>query len=245
MPLSKSKLKALCAYRQTKVCEEENVFVIEGEKSVMEAIVAGVDIKRICAKVEWLEQNMERLPRGAETLEVTEEELERLSSMRQPNKVWMTASRELPDIGLTDNGLVLALDRLQDPGNMGTLVRTADWFGVRRIVCSRDTVSRYNPKVVQSSMGSLFRVKVEYVDLAEWLGVCGMPVYGATLDGEDVRKATLDRPAVLVIGNEGRGISPEVSEHVSHKVKIPNTGGTCESLNAAVATAVLISQWAM
>ena len=130
---------------------------------------------------------------------------------------------------------------------MGTIMRTADWYGVRHIVCSRDTVSCYNPKVVQASMGAVFRTKVDYVDLPQWLSGCGMPVYGATLDGERIERSgqwAVDsgQKAVLLIGNEGRGISPEAMAAVTRPVTIPNLGGTAESLNAAVAAAILIDK---
>ena len=129
---------------------------------------------------------------------------------------------------------------------MGTIMRTADWYGIRRIVCSRDTVSCYNPKVVQATMGAIFRMEVIYCDLAEWLGNAakeGYATYGALLDGEPYQAAALQRPAVLVIGNEGKGISGEVAASVQHRLTIPNIGGTCESLNAAVATAILCSEF--
>ena len=144
------------------------------------------------------------------------------------------------------DGLVLALDGLQDPGNMGTIMRTADWYGIRRIVCSRDTVNCYNPKVVQATMGAIFRTEVIYCDLAEWLGNAakeGYTTYGALLDGVPYQTAALQRPAVLVIGNEGKGISGKVAASVQHRLTIPNIGGTCESLNAAVATAILCSEF--
>ena len=156
---------------------------------------------------------------------------------------------------LTENGerrtenrerLTLALDGLQDPGNMGTIMRIADWYGIRHIVCSRDTVSCYNPKVVQATMGAIFRTKIDYCDLAEWLDEAankGYATYAAMLDGEPYQTATLEQPAALVIGNEGKGISPNVAANVQHKLTIPNIGGTCESLNAAVATALLCAEF--
>jgi TrmH family RNA methyltransferase len=142
--------------------------------------------------------------------------------------------------------LILALDRIQDPGNLGTMMRTADWFGIRHIVCSPDTVSCYNPKVVQASMGAIFRTQVDYVDLPQWLAACGMPVFGATLDGEPLTPGAElvsdDHPAVLLIGNEGRGISEEAMATVTRPVTIWNIGGTAESLNASVAAAILIDR---
>ena len=149
--------------------------------------------------------------------------------------------------GLGDN-LTLALDHLQDPGNLGTIIRTADWFGVRHIVCSHGTVSCFNPKVVQSTMGGIFRTRIDYTNLTDYLAACGKPVYGALLDGRDIWAA--DEPlrlpsggAVLVVGNESRGLSAEVQSTVTHRVAIPNLGGTAESLNAAVACALLMAEF--
>lgn len=248
--ISKNRLKELAAYRVQKRCDEEAAFVVEGPKMTREALLSGFGIRVVCATAEWLAQGAMADAGGAECHEVSQAELERLSNMKTPNLVWMLVDRPDPSLvaanALNPSPLVLALDRLQDPGNLGTIMRTADWFGVRRIVCSADTASCYNPKVVQASMGAVFRTSVEYVDLPQWLAACGMPVYGATLDGQPLSKGAAPlsaaRPAVLLIGNESRGISPEAMAHVTHPVLIPNIGGTAESLNASVAAAILIDR---
>jgi len=295
--LSKNQLKALAAYRIQKRCDEEGVFVVEGEKMCHEALASEHRILVICATADYL-ATTPNTNIADNVYEVSSEQLERLSSLRTPNKVWMLVERkaengerraesgkrkaesgwrggcsdivetdlqDLQDLARhasrrttgtengerrTENGelgrLVLALDGLQDPGNMGTIMRTADWYGIRHIVCSRDTVSVYNPKVVQATMGAIFRTRVEYVDLAEWIDEVnkkGIATYGAMLDGTDYRSATLQGPAVLVVGNEGRGISAPVAARLRQRLTIPNVGGTCESLNAAVATAILVSRF--
>lgn len=247
--ISKNKLKELAAYRLQKRCDEEAVFVVEGPKLAGEALASGFGIRAVCATAEWREENGERSMACGEFYEVTEAELERLSSMKTPNQVWMLVERkgldDFKDLGDSE-GLVLALDRIQDPGNMGTMMRTADWYGIRHFVCSKDTVSCYNPKVVQASMGAVFRTRVDYVDLPQWLAGCGMPVYGASLQGRPItERLTLNTehsPAVLLIGNESRGISPEAMAQVTDPVLIPNIGGTAESLNASVAAAILIDR---
>jgi len=243
--ISKNKLKELAAYRLQKRCDEEAVFVVEGPKMAAEAMDAGASIRVVCATDKWSLGNRAPKNEKYECYEVTEAELERLSNFKTPNQVWMLLDR--PD-NLTSNighaTLTLALDHIQDPGNMGTLMRTADWFGIRHIVCSRDTASCYNPKVVQASMGAIFRTQVDYVDLPEWLASCNMPIYGASLHGEPLTKHLTPNaehsPAVLLIGNESRGISPEAMAAVTHPVLIPNLGGTAESLNAAVAAGILM-----
>ena len=241
--ISKSKLKELAAYRLQKNCDEEAVFVVEGPKMAAEAMASGFAVRTVCATAEWRVENREQRTENGEFYEVSQSELERLSNFKTPNLVWMLVERRTESgERRTENGLTLALDRIQDPGNMGTLMRTADWFGVRHIVCSRDTVSCYNPKVVQASMGAIFRTRVDYVDLPEWLASCGLPIYGASLQGKPLSSFLfpLTSPSVLLIGNESRGISPEAMASVTHPVLIPNLGGTAESLNAAVAAGILI-----
>ena len=237
--ISKNKLKELAAYRLQKRCDEEAVFVVEGPKMAAEAMASGFSIRVVCATEEWkVEQGVWK-----EYYEVSPAELERLSHFKTPNQVWMLVERkDLSPLTSHLSPLVLALDRIQDPGNLGTMLRTADWFGIRRVVCSRDTVSCYNPKVVQASMGAVFRTAVDYVDLPQWLSTCGMPVYGASLQGEPLPTAHCQLPTnkVLLIGNESRGISEEAMEQVTHPVLIPNLGGTAESLNAAVAAGILM-----
>jgi len=244
--ISKSKLKELSGYKLQKNCDEQSVFVVEGVKLCDEALAAKLPVKAICATNLWLTEHP-NLPLDAEVIEVDENALERLSSLRTPNEVWMLLPRPFTVPIAERIPLILALDHLQDPGNMGTIIRTADWFGIRRIVCSEGTVSCYNPKVVQSTMGSLFRTEIIYTDLPSFLSECGMPVYGALLDGEDIWADSHPlhlQPggSVLVIGNESRGITPEVQRHVTHRVMIPNLGGTAESLNASVACAILIAE---
>ena len=240
--ISKNKLKELAAYRLQKRCDEEAVFVVEGPKMAEEAMASGFAIRTTCATAEWCAENGEWCAKNGEVCEVSQAELERISNMKSPCQVWMLVERK----GLKDlkgpKDLILALDKIQDPGNLGTMLRTADWFGIRHVVCSHDTVSCYNPKVVQATMGAIFRTQVDYVDLPQWLAGCGKPVYGASLQGKPITGKDVCGPkeAVLLIGNESRGISPEAMAQVTHPVLIPNIGGTAESLNASVAAGILM-----
>ena len=243
--ISKAKLKELAVYKQQKACDEQSVFVVEGVKMCGEALAAKWPVKVVCATNLWLSQHTE-LPSEAEVFEVDDAALDRLSSLRTPNEVWMLLQRPAAQLP-TKAELVLAVDHLQDPGNLGTIIRTADWFGVRHIVCSEGTVSCFNSKVVQATMGGVFRTEVVYTHLPDYLQGCGMPVYGAMLDGEDIWGESQPLRltaggAVLVIGNESRGITPEVQQCVTHRVAIPNRGGTAESLNASVACAILLAE---
>lgn len=238
--VSKNKLKELASYRQQKRCDEEAVFVVEGPKMAAEAMASGFAIRTVCATAEWLSAHDADLV-ADEHFEVSPAELERLSNFKTPNQVWMLVERNSA-FTIQHSTLTLALDHLQDPGNMGTIMRTADWFGVRHIVCSPDTVSCFNPKVIQASMGAIFRTQVDYVDLPQWLASCGQPVYGASLQGRPLAEVTMpEAESVLLIGNESRGISPEAMASVTHPVLIPNLGGTAESLNASVAAGILIN----
>ncbi|MBQ9417957.1 MAG: RNA methyltransferase [Bacteroidales bacterium] len=242
--ITKGKLKELTAYRLQKRCDEQAVFIAEGPKLAAEALASRFPIRTICATAPWIEAHADAI-QSIETYEVDADTLPRLSLQQTPNQVWMligrpTAATAYPS---PSTPCILALDRLQDPGNLGTIMRTADWYGIRRIICSRDSAGCFNPKVVQASMGAIFRTSVEYTDLPQWLSTCGMPIYGATLHGLPL--AATPHPtttSVLLIGNESRGISPEALKEVNHPVLIPNRGGTAESLNASVAAAILINQ---
>lgn len=244
-PLSASRLKAIASYRLQKNLDADNLFIVEGVRLCAEALASGFHVHTICALPDWLAANAAHIPANATVYEITPEQLDRLSLQRTPNKVWMLLERRKPQTIVDNSQLVLALDRLQDPGNFGTILRTADWFGIRNVVCSPDTVSCYNPKVVQATMGAIFRTNISYCNLPEWLSGAkkqGFHIYGALLDGDNLYHADIKKPAMLIIGNEGRGISPEVAAIVQHKLTIPNLGGTCESLNAATATAIIISE---
>lgn len=240
--ISKARLKELAAYRQQKVCDAESVFVVEGVKMAEEALRSGWHIEAVCATSQWLEQH-QTATSLYDSYEVGGAELERLSSMKNPNEVWMLMRRGQCETDAESEVLTLVLDKIQDPGNMGTIMRTADWFGIRHIVCSPETASCYNAKVVQSSMGSIFRTQIDYCDLPQWLERCGRPIYGAVLDGVSIYDMPLERPSVLVIGNESKGIGGEVAALLTHRAAIPNIGGSCESLNAAVATGILCSHF--
>lgn len=252
--MSKNQLKRLAAYKMQKNCEAEGLFVVEGVRLCGEALASGLRVVAVCAVGEWYESHG-AMPSGAELYVAEREQLERLSNMKSPNQVWMLVERPdnvviaPEDVGFTDMAgqrLILALDGLQDPGNMGTILRTADWFGIRQVVCSRDTVSCFNPKVVQSTMGAIFRTRLLYCDLSAFLRDAvgaGYATYAAMLDGEDALRVSPQVPAVLVVGNEGNGISDAVAAAVQHRLTIPNIGGTCESLNVGVATGVLCSRF--
>ena len=219
--------------------EELGAFVAEGEKLVGEIHSSSLRIRRI----------LQTKPVFAEGEMVSDKEMERISQLKTANSV--LAVVEIPHHSLADvnpnKNLVLALDRIQNPGNLGTIIRLADWFGISDIVCSEDTADCFNPKVVQATMGAILRVRVHYTNLAQWLASQhDTKIYGTFLEGENIYSTKLDKSGVIVMGNEGQGISAEVANAVSHKLLIPPyPADRCgsESLNVAVATAVICSEF--
>ncbi len=219
--------------------EELGAFIAEGEKLVGEIRNSSLRIRRI----------LQTKPIFDEGEVVSAKEMERISQLKTANSV--LAVVELPSCDLAtvkpNKNLVLALDRVQNPGNLGTIIRLADWFGISDIVCSEDSADCFNPKVVQATMGAILRVRVHYTNLAQWLASQhDTKIYGTFLEGENIYSAQLDKAGIIVMGNEGQGISAEVANAVSHKLLIPPfPADRCgsESLNVAVATAVICSEF--
>lgn len=250
MHISKNQIKLVRSLRLRKYREETGLFVAEGMKCVSELLnrfqpvfIASSDLE--CGAV---------LPQEY-LLEASEREIEQMSFLQTPQGI--IGVFRLPQepfqqsviLGICRNDIVLALDGIQDPGNMGTIIRTADWFGVRHVVCSADTADSYNPKVVQATMGALARVHVHYVDLYGFLSAVGqehLPIYGTLLEGRNVYTQSVENKGVLLMGNEGNGISTPLRPLISIPLLIPSypTGiPTSESLNVAIATAITLSEF--
>ncbi len=244
--ISKNKIKYIRSLELKKNRNKEGKFVAEGHKVVDDLLVLQpVDL--IVATGEWLKGK--HFPAQTEVIEVTEEELKKVSFLQHPQQVLAVFKQATSgDYSINTNELNLALDGVQDPGNLGTIIRIADWFGITHIYCSQDTADVYNPKVVQATMGSIARVKVEYGDL---LGLVeslpdDVPVYGTLLDGDNIYQQTLENRGLIVMGNEGKGISPALAKKVNHKLLIPNFPegrATADSLNVAIATAITCSEF--
>lgn len=219
---------------------EQGCFLVEGVKCVQEALQSGWEIRAVLSTEAWTPAD----PVRGEWIQVSDAELQKLSALEHAQAVIAVVRIPAEPAFAIPQGRVLALDGLQDPGNFGTILRLADWFGLEALVCSADCVDRFNPKVVQASMGSLFRVPVLRTDLAAWLRDLPDSVWcgGAFLDGENVYAAGVPVPGVLVLGNEGNGIRPETEAVLRHRVTIPGRGGA-ESLNVASAAAVFCSEW--
>ena len=244
-----AQIKHIRSLKLLKFRKASGEFVIEGEKMVNELLASNYKIKSLYALSDWIETNHDLVSTKNITAEkITPKELERISSFKTPNKVLAVA--EMPESSLQKinfEELVLVLDDIQDPGNLGTIIRTAEWFGIKQIICSKDTVDVFNPKVIQSTMGSFLRIQIHYTDLEQFLTEKvpdGTPIYGALLNGKNLYEQKLTKNGILIIGNESKGISEEVAKFVTHPVYIPaHPDSEAESLNASVATAVLLSEF--
>ncbi len=234
MPLTKAELARLRDLRDKKHRETAGLFVIEGAKVVGELLAAGFPFTEIYATAEWTG------PRDGRVREVTGEEMKRASHFPTPAAVLAVGKISRPALaaGALDRGLTLALDGIQDPGNVGTLLRVADWFALDRVLLSPDCADLFSQKVINASMGSFVRVTVHTAPLTEALAGAKVPVLGCELSGDDVHALPPCRDAVIVIGSEGRGLSTAVVARVTRRVTIPKFGGA-ESLNAAVAAAIV------
>ncbi|MGZ5190376.1 MAG: TrmH family RNA methyltransferase [Flavisolibacter sp.] len=236
--LSKKEIKDIQSLSQKKHREELMSFIAEGPKIVGEFIqLIPTQIEKIYATKDWLKTNASLLP--DKTLEVSEKELERISQLKTPNKI-LAIVKQFQNIEPVAYDFILYLDTIQDPGNLGTIIRIADWFNVKNIVCSEGCADMYNSKIVQSSMASLARVKIYYDKNDKWLLKQNIPIYAASLNGQSLYDHPKILNGILLIGNESKGIRQEYMDLAKFKITIPRQGNA-ESLNAAVATGIILS----
>ncbi|NDW09198.1 RNA methyltransferase [Dysgonomonas sp. 520] len=247
MALSKNKLKYIQSLKEKKGRKEHKTFVAEGDKMVSELL--GCMKCQILVATQSFILSQKRNIEVEETVEVDASELKRISFVKNPQNALAVFYQPEYDVEnlYIDDRLSLALDEVQDPGNLGTIVRIADWYGIENIFCSRNSADIYNPKTVQATMGAIARVKVHYVDLEEFLkSKQDIPVYGTFLDGENMYQKKLTSNGIIVMGNEGNGISPVMEKHITEKLFIPNYPAnriTSESLNVSVATAIICAEF--
>jgi RNA methyltransferase, TrmH family len=240
--LGKSQAKYIQSLGQKKVRDEEGVFIAEGPKIVAELLAsADANIVKLYALPDWISVNRSDC-NGIDIIEIDEADLAKISQMTTPNKVLaIVKKQEAPKEIVTKGTISLVLDTIQDPGNLGTIIRIADWFDIPQIICSKDCADAYNPKVIQSTMGSIIRVKILYTDLASWLNEQkDVFIYAAALKGQPVTAMKKITEGLIVIGNESKGISADIMGLVDIKITIPQKG-RAESLNAAVATGIVLS----
>jgi len=234
--ITKNQIKLIKSLSLRKNRLKHKLFLVEGDKNVLDLIKSDFDVHTIFANSNWSKLN----PTVNVSL-VSKNELLRISNQKNPNNVLAIACIKESKI-FNERGLVLVLDDISDPGNLGTIIRTCDWFGVRSIICSNNTVDVYNPKVVQSTMGSLFRVKVMYTDLAKYLKKVKSDVYGTLFDGKNIKKVDFKDDIHIVMGNESNGISKEISKYITEKIKINSKSTKADSLNVAVATSIVLHE---
>ena len=234
--LSKNQLKLVRSLELKKNRKKEGLFVAEGPKVVGDLLRAGYRARLVFSTTE-----------RPNAIQITDDELRKLSFLQHPQEV--LAVFEIPQtsaLSPQSSALSLALDSVQDPGNLGTIIRIADWFGITTIYCSEETADVYNPKVVQATMGSLAHINIVYTDLEALLRQYDGPIYGTLLDGQNIYQQELSSEGIIVMGNEGNGISPAIRQLVTHKLLIPNynpSSETAESLNVAIATAITCAEF--
>ena len=257
MNISKNKIKFIHSLELKKNRRQENAFIAEGHKTVGDLLSEGFEPLLIIHTEEWKSPVL--LPSNTEVIETSDDNLRKASLLLNPQKV--IAVFRIPDTAYSPTSfidtisksdklqeLILCLDGVQDPGNLGTIIRTADWFGIHNVVCSHQTADAFSPKVVQATMGSIARVNVHYLDIPQFLSSLpkGTPIYGTMLDGTDIYKETLSSNGIIVMGNEGNGITDEVRKIVTNKLLIPPYPAnkhTAESLNVSIATAIVCSEF--
>jgi TrmH family RNA methyltransferase len=242
--LSRNEVKYIQSLYHKKNRDADGVFIAEGVKIINEILHSDFKIKKIYALKDWINENNKE----ENVIEVTEDELKKISGFETPNKVLAIVlkkpSDKIPDL---KNNITLVLDGIQDPGNMGTIIRTANWFGIKNIIASNDTADVYNDKVIKSSMGSFISVNIFYTELKQFLSEIPaasqeekIPVYGTALDGENINTLPETSECLLIIGNEGKGIRDGIYPFIQKKISIPKFGDA-ESLNAAVATGIVLA----
>jgi len=235
--LSKSQIKLITSLKQKKYRLQHGLFVVEGIKTIKELLESNLLLHALYTTETF---NID----AKDEILISEADLKRISFLKTPNKALAIFKMPVAKVVET-NKLIVALDDVRDPGNFGTIIRLCDWFGIKDLVCSKETVDCFNPKVIQASMGSITRVNISYVDLEAFLKDTDQPIFGAFMDGENVYEWQLPEKGVLIMGNEANGISKDIEAIITEKVSIPRFGDlqATESLNVATATAILLSEF--
>ena len=236
--ISRNQIKLIQSLSQKKYRQKHELFVVEGVKGVQEFLQSAFELHSLFTTESLLFDS------SLDITEINYETLKKISTLKTPNKVVAIFKIPRPKT-IKEEGLIVALDAVNDPGNLGTIIRLCDWFGIQELVCSQQTVDCYNTKVIQATMGSLTRVNINYVDLPDFLSQTQLAVFGTYMDGDNVYKSALPKAGVLVMGNEANGISDAVSKTVTSRLAIPRFGNlkSTESLNVATATAILLSEF--
>ncbi|WP_306566658.1 TrmH family RNA methyltransferase [Flavobacterium lindanitolerans] len=237
--VSKNQIKLITGLQQKKFRKEHQLFFAEGKKVIQELIHSDFFLEYLFTTTAvFPDVNPKKITN------ISESELKKISALTTPNDCLAVFRKPEPK-KINETGLIVALDDIRDPGNLGTIIRLCDWFGISELVCSEETVDIYNPKVVQATMGSIARVNVSYVNLEKFISETNLPVFGTFMDGDNIYKTELPKEGIIVMGNEANGISSQIEQTVNHRLAIPRFGNLqlTESLNVATATAIILSEF--
>lgn len=241
--LSKNEVKTIRNLKDKKERQQTGLFLIEGGKSILEAIGSDFDIETIIVTNEFFNEHKDQIIKSGKHCEIVEQsELETLGTLESNNAGLVVAKQKPntePEIG---DEIILALDEVKDPGNLGTIIRIADWYGIKKIIASNNSTDFYNSKTISATMGSFTRVQIYYTELKDYLAKINRPILGAFMNGQNVHNFSFPKTGVLLMGNESNGIHKELEDIVTDKITIPRHGGA-ESLNVSVATAVILDNW--
>lgn len=247
--ISQNKIKLINSLNKKKFRDQNRLFIAEGEKLIFELLHSKIKVNEIFMRDDW--QPSDNIPSEIACNKVAEQQLKKITQLNTSPPI--IALCEIPQNSMEANewqhGLTLALDDVQDPGNLGTIIRLADWFGIAHIVCSQHTADVYNPKVVQATMGAIARVELHYTNLEAFLAAQSknnIPIYGTFLDGDNIYTQELSKYGIIVMGNEGKGISPAIAQRINKKLLIPSFSSNAthsESLNVSMATGIVLSEF--
>ena len=237
--VSKNQIKLISSLHQKKYRIAHQLFIAEGVKGINELLQSNFELEHLYVTID----EFKSVSTTQKTV-ISDADLKKISALTTPNTCLAVFKipKEKP---VLNKGLIVALDTIRDPGNMGTILRLCDWFGINQVVCSKETVDLYNPKVVQATMGSIARVNVNYLNLKDFLETTSLPIYGTFMDGEDIYNSKITNEGIIILGNEANGISKEIEELVTKRITIPRFGNLqqTESLNVATATAIVLSEF--
>jgi TrmH family RNA methyltransferase len=237
--VSKNQIKLITGLHQKKQRFANQLFFAEGVKVIQELLQSNFELEHLYTTL----NDFETVQPSKRTL-INEQELKKISALATPNSC--LAVFKIPaENKIMESGLIIALDDIRDPGNLGTILRLCDWFGIKQIICSKETVDIYNPKVIQATMGSIARVNVNYIDLKTFITQTKIPVFGTFMDGDNIYQSSLPQNGIIIMGNEANGISAEIEKIVTSRISIPRFGELqkTESLNVATATAIILSEF--
>ncbi|OCB71058.1 RNA methyltransferase, TrmH family [Flavobacterium glycines] len=237
--VSKNQIKLITSLQQKKYRIINQMFFAEGVKVIQELLQSNFELEHLYTTQHDFEEVL-----GSKKSLIHENDLKKISALATPNSC--LAVFKIPEEKtIIESGLIIALDDVRDPGNLGTILRLCDWFGVEQLICSKETVDIYNPKVVQATMGSISRVNVTYVDLVEYISQTKLAVFGTFMDGENIYKSNLPQEGIVIMGNEANGISQEIESMIKNRLSIPRFGNLqkAESLNVATATGIILSEF--